>query len=156
MRSFNKLLSAAGLSVVLVFTLATANAIGQSSRIYIIDRLAADAVNQIDDAAATDKIFSLPDKGNPLAIITEELKQNSYSEIHLFLLTKPGSLIFDELNILAENVGENGSHFNDWKKYLSPGAKIIIHSDSLTSVPEGVSLVERISEMTGVPVVVQN
>lgn len=156
MRSFNKLLSAAGLSVVLVFTLATANASGQSSRIYIIDRLAADAVNRIDDAAATDRIFSLPDKGNPLAIIAEELKQNSYSEIHLFLLTKPGSLIFDELNILAENVGENGSHFNDWKKYLSPGAKIIIHSDSLTSVPEGVSLVERISEMTGVPVVVQN
>jgi hypothetical protein len=65
-------------------------------------------------------------------------------------------MIFDELTILTENVGECAAYFREWKKYLSPGAKIIIHSDTLVSVPEGASLIEQIAELTGATVLVQD
>lgn len=156
MRSFNKLLFVAGLSVLFVCSLSTATAQGQTPKIYIIDKLVANTIENIDGATSSDKIFHLPDAGNPLSIIATELKTNSCSEVHLLLLTKPGSLIFDELTILADNIDDYAYLFVEWKDYLSPGTKIIIHSDTLTSVPDGLILIERISELTGAFVTVQN
>lgn len=157
MRSLNHLLFVAGVCILVLLTDATVCAMGQqSSRIFIVDRLVLDATGNIGNTNATDEIFILPDSGNPLSVISEKLKQKSWSEIHLFLLTKPGSMIFDELTILVENLDDNSSHFREWRKYLAPGAKIIIHSETLTSVPEGTNLVETIAELTGATVLVQN
>lgn len=156
MKSFNKLLFVAGLSVLFVCSLSATTAKGQSPKIYIIDKLVANSIENIDGATSFDKIFHLPDAGNPLSLIVNELKTNSYSEVHLLLLTKPGSLIFDELTILADNIDDYASLFVEWKDYLSPDARIIIHSDTLTSVPDGLILIERISELTGAFVTVQN
>ncbi len=156
MRSFNKLLFEAGISVLFVCSLSATTANGQSPKIYIIDKLVANSIENIDGATSSDKIFYLPDAGNPLSLIVNELKTDSYSEVHLLLLTKPGSLIFDELTILADNIDDYASMLVEWKDYLSPGAKIIIHSDTLTSIPDGLLLIERISELTGALVTVQN
>jgi hypothetical protein len=156
MGSFKQLLFVAALPAVLSFTLASSSVNGQSPRIFIVDRLVAEEVTHVDGITGTDKIFNLPDKGNPLILIIDELKKNSYSEVHLFLLTKPGSMIFDELNILLENIEQYASQFMEWKKYLPPGAKIIIHSDSLASVEDGATLVQKISELTGASVIAQN
>lgn len=156
MRSFYRLLIVAGVYILVFFTDATACTMEQSPRIFFVDRLVADAAQKTGSKNATDEIFILPDTGNPLLIITEKLKEKSFSEVHLFLLTKPGSMIFDELTILADNVMDCAIHFKEWRKLLPPDAKIIIHSDTLTSVPEGTSLVERITEMTGVTVLVQD
>jgi hypothetical protein len=156
MRSFNQLLFVAGLSLLFVCTVSTTTANGQSPKIFFIDALVASSIETIDGASATDKILNLPDSGNPLAIIANELKTRTYSEVHLFVLTKPGSLIFDEVNILAGNVDDYDSFFAEWKKNLTPGAKIIIHYGVLTSEPDGMTLIERMSELTGVTVIVQN
>jgi len=77
--------------------------------------------------------------------ITSEIKNGSYDEIHLYLLTKPGSVIFDEINIIPDNVHEFSADFTEWKKYMKRDAVVIIHSDILASVPGGVSLVNSIS-----------
>jgi hypothetical protein len=127
-----------------------------SPRLFIVDRLKADASENISNANAADEIFILPDIGNPLAIITDKLKENNFSEIHLYLLTKPGSMIFDELTILTDNVGECAAHFMEWRKNLATGAKIIIHSDTLATIPDGTRLVEQIAELTGATVLVQD
>ncbi len=157
MRALNNLLLVAGVSILVLLTESTACATGQqSSRIYFVDRLVQEVAGNIGNTNATDEIFILPDTGNPLSSISEKLKQKSWSEVHLFLLTKPGSMIFDELTILTDNIEDISSYFREWRKYLSPGAKIIIHSETLTSVPEGTSLVEKIAELTGATVLVQN
>lgn len=157
MRSLNHILLVAGVSVLLLLPDSTVFAMGQkSSRIFIFDRLVQDAVGKIGETNSTDQIFILPDTGNPLSIISEKLKQKSWSEIHLYLLTKPGSMIFDELTILSDNVEDNSSLFSEWKKYLPSGAKIIIHSETLTSIPDGNRLIEKIAELTGATVLVQN
>jgi hypothetical protein len=155
MRSYNKLLSAVGFTALFIFLIGTGPANGQSSKIYIFDALVAGVTENLDGISPTDRIFNLPDTGNPLVLISNELKNQVYSEVHLFVLTKPGSMIFDELTILTENVEDYSSFFAEWKNNLSPGAKIVIHSQILTSEPAGLTLVNRISELTGAEVLVQ-
>ncbi len=136
--------------------LTISSAFGQSSRLFVIDPLVASEVGDISDATVTDKIIRLPDDDNPITLIANELKTGTYSEIHLYLLTKPGSLIFDELGILADNVAEYASLFAEWKKFLPSGAMIIIHSDTLTSSPDGSLIMDKLSEFTGATVSIQN
>jgi hypothetical protein len=155
MRSYNKLLSAVVLTALFIFLIGTVPANGQSSKIYIIDPLVVSVTENPDGISPTDRIFNLPDAGNPLVLISNELKNQIYSEVHLFVLTKPGSMIFDELTILAGNVDDYSSFFAEWGESLTPGAKIVIHSQILTSDPAGLTLVHRISELTGAEVLVQ-
>ena len=77
------------------------------------------------------------------------MKKDAYDEVHLYLLTKPGSIIFDEMNIIPDNVRDYSADFSDWKDNLQPDAVITIHSSELTSVPEGLVLVNSISAFTG-------
>lgn len=157
MISYNRLLIVAGVFILVLLTDNTVCAMGQQlPRLFIVDRLVADAAENIDDSNASDEILILPDTGNPLSIISGKLKEKGFSEIHLFLLTKPGSMIFDELTILADNFGEYTDHFTEWRKYLSPGAKIIIHSESLNTVSDGIRIIEQIAELTGATVLVQD
>jgi hypothetical protein len=157
MRIIKRLLFVAGAFILMLLTDATVYAIGQQSpRLFIVDGLVPDAAESIGDRNASDEIFILPDTGNPLTLISEKLKEGNFSEIHLYMLTKPASMIFDELTILPENIEDCAIHFREWKKHLSPGVRIIIHSDTLDTVPEGASLIERIAGLTGATVIVQD
>ncbi len=91
----------------------------------------------------------LPDEGNPLEFIANELRDSLYDEIHLYLLTKPGSIIFDEINIIAENILDYSGDFSVWKNITKPGSKIKIHSENLTSVEGGLFIINKITEFTG-------
>jgi hypothetical protein len=156
MRYLSHLKGKLALCLVLIILSSATSAFGQKTRLFVIDPLVIKVVGNISEATATDKIFLLPYKGNPIALIADELKAGTYSEIHLYLLTKPGSMIFDELTILADNVADYALLFAEWKKLLPPDAKIIIHSDTLTSSPDGLLIVNKISEFTGAGVSVQN
>jgi len=92
--------------------------------------------------------------GNPLKFITKELKESSYDEVHLYILTKQGSIIFDEINLIPENIQEYSGDFNEWKSLTKPEFKIVIHSEDLTSGEEGLFLVKKITEFTGREVIV--
>jgi hypothetical protein len=100
-------------------------------------------------------VITLPDEGNPLQFIANELKKSSYDEIHLYLLTKPGSIIFDEINIIPENIQDYSGDFSEWKSITKPEFKIIIHSENLTSGEEGLFIVRKITEFTGRAVIVE-
>jgi hypothetical protein len=156
MKSFSQLKVKLALCLILISLFSSTSAFGQKTRLFVIDPLVVNGVRNISDATATDKVIQLPDKGNPITLIADELRNGTYSEIHLYLLTKPGSLIFDELSILADNVADYALLFEEWKKLLPLGATIIIHSDTLTSSPDGSLIVDKISEFTGAGVSVQN
>ncbi|MFZ0282331.1 MAG: DUF4347 domain-containing protein, partial [Bacteroidales bacterium] len=126
----------------------------QPAKLIIIDPLVENEYKN-PDTPAVQKVIILPDEGNPIKIIADELKKSSYDEIHLFILTKPGSLIFDEINIIPGNIEEYSDDFKVWKSLMKPGSKIIIHSDTLTSEPEGLILTKKITEYTGAAVLVQ-
>jgi len=121
----------------------------------VIDPLAKDEIGNITSTYPGQKVITLPDEGNPLKFIANVLKDSLYDEIHLYLLTKPGSLIFDEINIIPENIQDYSGDFGEWKNITKPGSKIIIHSESLTSVQGGLFLAGKITDFTGKAVIIR-
>ena len=154
MRLYHKTLKTSVLSLTL-FILSTFYVIGQTPRLIVIDPL---VENEIRNSISTDpgqKVVTLPDEGNPLKFIANELKESLYDEIHLYVLTKPGSIIFDEINITPENIRDYSGDFSEWKSITKPVSKIIIHSENLTSGQEGLFLIRKITEFTGKVVIVK-
>jgi hypothetical protein len=121
----------------------------------VIDPLVANEISNITGTYPDQKVVILPDEGNPLKFITNVLKESMYDEIHLYLLTKPGSIIFDEIDIIPENIQDYYGDFSEWKSITKPELKIIIHSENLTSGEEGLFIVRKITEFTGKVVIVK-
>ena len=154
MMVFYKILKISVLSLITIGH-STLDLIGQPVSLIVIDPL---VENEIRDIASTyhgQKVIILPDEGNPLKFITQELKVSMYDEVHLYLLTKQGSIIFDEINIIPENIQEYSGDFNGWKSITKPEFKIVIHSEDLASGQEGLFLVKKITEFAGREVIVK-
>jgi len=154
MRPDNKIL----IMCILIFQLILLPALcltGQPSILVVIDPLVENEINDITGIYPGQKVITLPEEGNPISFISKELKRTLYDEIHLYLLTKPGSIIFDEINLIPESIRNYSGDFNEWKIITKPELKIIIHSENLTSGPEGEFLIQKIAEYTGKIVVVR-
>jgi len=128
---------------------------GQPARLIVIDPLVENERKNIRAYDSGQKVIILPAEGNPVKLVNDELKKAGYGEIHLYMLTKPGSIIFDEINIIPDNIEEYASDFREWKGKLKQGSKIFIHSADLTSVPEGLIIIQKIREYTGCEVIVK-
>jgi len=154
MRFYYKILKISILNFQLII-LPTFYLTGQPSRLIVIDPLVENEIRNIAGTYPGQKVITLPDEGNPLKFIANELKESLYDEIHLYLLTKPGSIIFDEINIIPENIQDYSADFSEWKSIAKPELKIIIHSENLTSGQEGLFIIKKITEFTGKVVTVK-
>jgi hypothetical protein len=150
---FYKILKISVLSLILIIRPAL-DLTGQPVSLIVIDPLVEKESRNIANLPGQ-KVVMLPDEGNPLKFITKELKESTYDEIHLFLLTKQGSIIFDEINIIPENIQDYAGDFGEWKSITKPEFKIVIHSEDLASGQEGLFLVKKITEFTGREVIVK-
>jgi hypothetical protein len=128
--------------------------LSQPSKLIVIDTLVADEYKNMHGNDNNTKILILPGEGNPLEIIATELGKSDYMEINIYALTKPGSIIFDELNLIPENIQDYSGDLTRWKTLIKPGAKIVIHSETLADSPEGLALLDKIAEFTGTNVTV--
>jgi hypothetical protein len=133
----------------------TPDLIGQPISLIVIDPLVENEFKNITGNDTPLKVITLPNEGNPIKFITNELKKSTYNEIHLYMLTKPGSIVFDEINIIPENIQDFSGDFSEWKSITKPEFKIVIHSENLASGPEGLLLIKKITEFTGREVVVK-
>jgi len=154
MTLFYKILKISVLSSILII-LPAFDLIGQPVSLIVIDPLVEKESRNISGNYPGQKLVILPDVGNPLQFITKELKETMYDEVHLYLLTKQGSIIFDEINIIPENIQEYSGDFSEWKKITKPGFTIVIHSEDLTTGQEGLFLVKKITELTGREVIIK-
>ena len=154
MRSRKRIRNSAALSLIIIvisgFSLA-----GQPAKLIVIDPLVENEYKNISRNETGQNVVILPGEGNPVKLIADELKKSVYNEVHLYMLTKPGSIVFDELNIIPENVEEYSADFSEWRDKLKQGSEIIIHSEVLNSVPEGAFIIKKITDYTGYTVVVK-
>lgn len=133
--------------------LISATASGQTAKLIIVDPLVSQELNKIRSSHPDGRVVVLPATGNPLSAIAAEMKAGAYSEVHIYALTKPGSIIFDEMSVIASETGKYESLFREWKDLSA--SSVTIHSGVLTSVPEGITIVNRIAEYTGKKVFVE-
>jgi len=131
------------------------SAAGQTNILVIIDPLAETFFRNSSNNHNGHKYLILPGEGNPVTIIGEELVKASYDEIHLYVLSKPGSLIFDEINIIPENIEEYADAFKSWKPGIKKGCELIIHSEDVLSDPGSDIIIQIIGEYTGCKVTVK-
>lgn len=153
-RSYNKIMKKSALSLIWFF-ISTFYLLGQATSLIVIDPLAEIVAGNFNSTVPGQVVITLPDEGNPLKFIANKLKQSQYDEIHLYVLTKPGSIIFDEINITPENFGDYSADFSEWKSISKPESTIIIHSENLISGQEGQLLINKIKEFTGRAVIVE-
>lgn len=154
MRLNNKIQKISVLTLVLIICAASCLK-GQTSRLVVIDPLVENEFKNITAKDTLLKVITLPNEGNPIKFIMNELKKSAYDEIHLYMLTKPGSIVFDEINIIPENIQDYSGDFSEWRSITKPELKIIIHSENLTSGEEGLFIVRKITEYTGRDVIIK-
>ena len=104
----------------LVLLIPVLPASGQPLKLIIIDPLVKEDLKNIPEGN-NQKIIVLPEEGDPVKFIGEELNKSAFDEVHLYMLTKPGSLIFDEKNIIPENIEESSAEFRNWRTGLKEG-----------------------------------
>jgi hypothetical protein len=104
----------------------------EQSNIYRIDGFSPDAMEQISDA----------------------LKGMQIRDLQIFVLTKPGSLVFNNLSVTSENMEEWSSGITEWKNSIQ--SKVVIHSDVVFSGDEGMRLKQNLESVSGLEFTMRN
>lgn len=123
---------------------------GQNKELVIVDQMVSDYQSIISNLDRQADVFIIPKTGNPLELIAAELaKRPGLKAIHLFVMCKPGAIVFDQLAITEQNIQQYAVSFASWFSYLNKDSEILIYGSELASNTEGKTLLSSISKQTG-------
>jgi hypothetical protein len=80
-------------------------------------------------------------------IIGAVLENKEITDLHLFVATQPGRLIFSSGTVTAENAANFTDFFAKWKPRMK--GKVIIHSGDVFTSESGEALRAKLQELTG-------
>lgn len=137
-------------AIVGLLLLASFTTKAQSKELVIIDQ----AVGNIEEIKSQFErdidVYIIPTPGNPLEFIIETLKEHQGTKvIHLFVMCKPGAIVFDQLCILESNIEQYDTFFSQWNDLLPSKAEIIIYGNHLAFDENGKNMVNVIAGKTG-------
>jgi len=104
---------------------------GNQANVYWIVGTSVNAINQISTAAEAIQIENL----------------------HIYVSTKPGAIVFNNIAITSENVNEVENELLAWSNIVS--SKVVIHSEVVFTGEEGARLKRRLEEITGLIIIAQ-
>lgn len=132
------------------------NAYSQSnSEFIIIDEIANNAEQLISEFSNQSNVYVTDGiTPNALGQIHNSVENLQIDDLHIYVLTKPGAIVFNSIAITADNI-------NDWSADLKTLSgvvknKVIIHSEVVFTGEEGVRLKEHLEEITGLLFTTQN
>jgi len=91
---------------------------------------------------------------NALEQISTALEGMQIENLHIYVPTKPGAIVFSSLAITSMDVDEVSEELKVLGNYVSNS--VVIHSDVVFSGEEGQLLKQRLEEISGVVFNVQN
>jgi len=123
--------------------------------IILIDEIADDITELLAEFGNQLNVY-VTDANTPdaLAQITEELVNLRIRDLHIYVPTKPGAIVFSSIAITSENVDELPFDLTDWTKVIS--GKVVIHSDVVFTGEEGILLKQQLESNSGVAFISQN
>lgn len=77
------------------------------------------------------------------------LKNKEINNLHLYLETQPGMLIFGNIKVTNVNIMDYSKYFNEWKQVVQ--GRVIIHSNVVFNDAKGIELKKTLEELTGLP-----
>jgi len=105
--------------------------IGQTN-VYWTDGNSINAIEQISNAANTVQVENL----------------------HIYVPTKPGAIVFSSIAITTLNIDELAEQLTTWSNVV--GKQVVIHSDVVFTGAQGILLKQRLEEITGLAFTMQN
>jgi len=122
----------------------------QNKELVIIDQAVGNIEEIKSQFAREIDVYIIPSPGNPLEFISETLKKHhDIKVIHLFVMCKPGAIVFDQLCILDSNIEQYDTFFSQWDNLLPSKAEIIIYGNHLAYDENGKNMVNAIAGKTG-------
>lgn len=99
---------------------------------------------------------SLEDSNNVIAIestkpgayiIGAMLENKSINDLHVYVETRPGVLVFDSGELNVHNIQDNASFLKTWGESIK--GKVFIHSNKVFTGAEGIMLKTQLEQLTG-------
>ncbi len=140
----------------IILILTAGHLFSQSNQdIILIDEIADDITELLAEFGNQPNVY-VTDANTPdaLAQITEELVNLRIRDLHIYVPTKPGAIVFSSISITSENVDELPFDLTDWTKVIS--GKVVIHSDVVFTGEEGILLKQQLESKSGVAFISQN
>ena len=121
----------------------------------IIDEIADDITELLVEFGNQPNVY-VTDANTPDALeqISGQLVNMSIADLHIYVPTKPGAIVFSSIAITSENVDELPFDLTDWTKVIS--GKVVIHSDVVFTGEEGILLKQQLENKSGVVFISQH
>jgi len=86
--------------------------------------------------------------------IAQAISNFQLEELHIYVNTKPGAMVFGSVAITMESVDVFAKDFSAWKQNVRQ--RVIIHSDVVFEGQQGEQLKQRLEAITGLEFIAQN
>ena len=95
----------------------------------------------------SDVYFIKETQVNPLKQIAKALDGRTIRDLHIYLQTIPGTLVFNSVTVTTENVNALKEPLLQWKNFVS--GRVVIHSLGVFTGPEGIELKNQLEKSSG-------
>lgn len=82
------------------------------------------------------------------------LENKGINNLHLFIQTEPGKMIFQGMILTNSNISGFAEYLSTWKNSVK--GRVIIHSNIIFNYPEGNELKQNLENITGLPFEIRN
>ena len=144
------------LTLVAIFMLAAVQLFSQSNSVFIvIDEIAEDITELKSEFSGQPNVY-VTDGISPSAIvqISDALKRLQIADLHIYVSTKPGAIVFNSIAITENILTELSTDLEAWSRSIT--GRVVIHSDVVFEGEEGSLLKQRLEEITGLVFINQN
>lgn len=139
-----------------ILLLSVVNAFSQSNTEFIIIDEIAENAEQLKAEFANQSNVYITDGISPNALgqISNSIENLQIEDLHIYVLTKPGAIVFNSLAVTLNNMDDWSTDLQALSSYVTN--KVIIHSELVFSGEEGILLKERLEEITGLAFITEN
>jgi len=125
------------------------SAFSQSKSEFIIIDEIADNVEQLKSEFSDQSNVYVTDgiAPNALGQISNSVKTLQIEDLHIYVLTKPGAIVFNSIAITTNNLEEWSTDLEAWSGIVSD--KVVIHSEVVFTGEEGTLLKQRLEDISG-------
>lgn len=134
--------------LIFVLLLGAVSLWGQTAVDYIFIDQSAPNYSQLKNQYNGQQNVFMNENPKPAAyVLTAMLQNRQVVDLHIFVATQAGRLIFNSGTITAENAASFSQFFSQWKGSIT--GKVVIHGTDIFTTAAGEALKAKLQELTG-------
>ena len=144
------------LTLLAVLTFAGANVFSQSNSVFIVIDEIAENFLQLKSEYSDHSNVYVTDGISPNAVmqISNSMEDLQIDELHIYVSTKPGAIVFNSIAITTDNVNDLSVELKALGEKVAN--KVVIHSEVVFTGNAGIQLKQSLEDITGLVFTTQN